>query len=187
MRVLSLVAAFLLVSGIFCGGAEETPPAAEQPAGETGAIKDFPAEAFAEITDAEMQKFITALPKVGEALDKADFAPPETEDADIATSLLTVIEAVKPVPGVEAALKEAGTSWPEFRVTMYKIMVATAAFGVEMASAMAEGMGGDTPEAKEAMAELEKAKEFTSKVPQKNKDMVIQHMDALEGLEALGG
>jgi len=182
VRALSLIAAFLLVTGVFCGGAEE------KPAEQAGTVKDFPAEAFAEITDAEMQKFITALPKVGEALNKAGFTPPETEDADIATSLATVIEAVKPVPGVEAALKETGTNWPEFRVTMYKVMVATAAFGVEMASAMAEGMADDTTaETREAKAELEKAKEFTSKVPQKNKDMVIQHMDALQGLEALGG
>ncbi len=185
MRALSLLAALLLVSGIFCGGAEEA-PVAEQPTEQPAAAGEFPADAFAVITEAEMATFIKALPGVGEALEAAEYSPEEQEGADIATGLSTMVEGIKVVDGVEAALKAAGTDWAQFRSTLYKVMTATAAFGVEMASAMAEELGGDSPEAKEAMAELEKAKEFTSQVPQENKDMVIQHMDDLDPLEALG-
>ncbi len=184
MKLLTLLAAFLLVGGVFCGGTE-TP---EQPTTEQPGFKaeDFPAEAFAELTEAEMGKLIKALPAVSEVLDAAGYDPEEPEEGDLAGGLMTAIEGVGKVAGVEAALKKAGMNWPEFRVATYKVMVAMVAFGVDMAMAMAEELGGDSPEVKEGMKELEAAKAFTSKVPQANKDMVFAHMDELEALELFG-
>ena len=75
-------------------------------------------------------------------------------------------------------------SWQVFQSTMYKVMSATAAVGLDMATAMAESMSGEGEQAQQMKAEIEKAKDFCGKVPEENKKMVIQHMDELE---ALGG
>ncbi len=182
MKGLKLLAVFALVTGIFCGGTET----AETPAQPTGSETAVMAIAFAPLTEAELGEFVKALPAVSEALEKAGYAPEDTENESIAAALGRVIGGMQKVEGVEAALKKAGTNWDKFGGVMYKVMAASAALGIDVAVAMAEQMGGGSSEDKEAMEELEQAKEFAAKVPQANKEMVMEHMDELEALGALG-
>lgn len=179
MKVLKLVAVFALVAGIFCGGqqqAENTP--AETPA----TAGTLPAVAFEQITEPEMQTFVAALPEVGAALKAAGYAPEEKEGEEVADALARVVSGMEKVEGVEAALAKTGTNWAEFSPTMYKVMAASAAIGLDMAVAMAEGLPEDTEEGKAMKAELEKAKVFCGQVPKENREVVIQNMDKLEAL-----
>ena len=185
MRALSIMAAFLLLMGAFCGPVEEK---ADLPdTGPPPKAEGFPAFAFGEITEPEMVQFVKVLPAVGEQLETAGYKANEMEQGEVADALAAMIEDMGSVKGIADVCKTAGMEWKDFRETMYRVMAATAAIGIDMAAAMQAEMGGDTEEAKEMAVELEKAKLFSVKVPQANKDMVMAHMDELEAIGNLGG
>ena len=180
MRTIRLMAALVLVLGVFCGGAEE---AVEQPATPStpAAGGTLPAAAFEPLTEAEMDMFIKVLPGVADAIEAAGYKPEEVEGEELEASIARVVGGMKGVAGVEDACKKAGTTWDAFSGSMYKVMAGMTALAMDMAVAMAEEMGGD----EEVNEELEKAKAFTAKVPQANKDMIIAHMDELDAMEVL--
>ncbi|HDQ98977.1 MAG TPA: hypothetical protein ENN51_01630 [candidate division WOR-3 bacterium] len=182
MKALKLaVAAVLIMTGLFCGGqeqAEQQP--VERPAGE--GFDAMPAVAFEEISEAEMDKFADALPDVGAALKAAGFTPEEREEDEIPDALARLVKGMGQVEGVEAALVRNNTNWPEFSATMYKVMAASAALGLEMALAMAEGFADESEEGKQMMAELEKARAFCERVPEENREAIMQNMGRLEAL-----
>lgn len=182
MKAIKLATMFALVAAIFCGGQPqaENPPAT--PPTETADMGAMPAVAFEKLTEPEMQKFVAVLPGVAAALKAAGYAPEEKEGEEVSDALARVVGGMGTVAGVEDALKKGGTSWAEFSPTMHKVMVASAAIGLDMAVAMAEGMADDTEEGKQMKAELDKAKVFCGKVPKENKDLVIKNMDKLEAL-----
>ena len=184
MRALKLMAVFALVFGVFCGGGEEPAQPTEQPTtpAEGGAMA---AVAFEPLTEGEMEVFVKALPGVAKAIEAAEYKTEEIEGEEIEAALARTMAGIKTVAGVEEACKAAGTNWEAFGGTMNKVMAATAAISLDMAAAMVEGLAGEGEENAEMKAELEKAKAFTSKVPEANKQMVIQHMDDLDGLEAI--
>ena len=187
MRVLTFVVMFAVVAGVFCGV-----PNPEQQRSEADLTEQskpvgygpLPAAAFETLTQAEMDAFLVVLPGVGAALKAVDYAPEDKEEDDISDVIARAVMGMRAVPGVEEAMKKTDMSWKVFQATMYKVMSATAAVGLDMATAMAESMGGEGEEAEKMQAELEKGKEFCGKVPEENKKMVMQHMDALG---ALGG
>ncbi len=144
----------------------------------------MPAAAFEILTQAELDAILKVLPGVGAALKAGDYAPEYKEEEEVADAIARAVIGMKAVPGVEDALKKTNMSWKVFQASMYKVMSATAAVGLDMATAMAESMGGEGEEAEKMQAELEKAKEFCAKVPEENKKMVMKHMDELS---ALGG
>jgi hypothetical protein len=178
-KTLVLFAALLLVAGTFCGGKKSEPKPA--------AVVDLPAEAVAPLTDDAVAACVKALPGVGAALRAASFTPPQpAEDAQIANVITGFVDAMKPVAGVEDALKTAGTTWGDFRGTMLKIAAAQAAMSAEMLSGMLEEMKKDTTaEAKKSVAQIEALKNACAKVPQENKDMIQKHAKELEALKEL--
>ncbi|MBN2537633.1 hypothetical protein JXB37_05100, partial [candidate division WOR-3 bacterium] len=141
--------------------------------------------AFEPLTEAEMGLFIKALPGVGKAIQDAGYKTEEKEGEEIESALARTISGIKTVPGVEEACKAAGTDWNGFNVAMSKVMAATAAISLDMAAAMVEGLAGEGEDNAEMKAELEKARAFTSRVPEANKEMVIEHIDELQALEAI--
>jgi phage-related protein len=173
--------AALLVSGTFCGGQKGAV------APKVDAVKDLPAEAVAPLTDEAVVACVKALPGVGAALRAAKFSPPmPAEDAQIADVIAGFVEAMKPVPGIEDALKTAGTNWDEFRGTMLKIAAAQAAMSAEMLSGMIEEMKKDTTAAaKKSIAQIEALKTACAKVPAENKAMIQKHAADLEALKQL--
>lgn len=179
MTVLRLaVAAAVLMVGVFCGTQEQAQT--EQPAGDNAG--EMPAVAFEPISEAEMDKFTGALPDVSAALKAAGYAPEEREEDELPQALARMVAGMGEVDGVKAALKKNGTAWPEFSGTMYKVMAASAALGLDMAIAMAAGFADDSEQGKEIQAELDKAKAFCERVPQGNREIIVQNMEKLEPL-----
>ncbi|MFO7637989.1 MAG: hypothetical protein R6X14_01595 [bacterium] len=180
MKVVRLAVLFALVAGVFCGGQEQTESTTAQAAGE--AFGAMPGVAFAELTQAEMDRLVGALPDVVAALKAGGYETAEEEGDEIPDALARTVSGMRDVPGVGEALKKSGTNWDEFSGTMYKVMAASTAIGLEMALAMAEGMVDETEDGKKMKAELEKARAFCERVPQGNREMVIQNMERLEPL-----
>jgi hypothetical protein len=187
MRALTFVVMFAVVAGVFCGTPNPEQPRSEADMTEQskpGGYGSLPAAAFEILTQAELDAILEVLPDVGAALHAADYAPEEKEDDDISDAIARAVTGMRAVPGVEDAMKKTNMSWEVFQASMHKVLSATAAAGLDMATAMAESMGGEGEEAEKMQAELEKAKEFCAKVPEENKKMVMKHMDELS---ALGG
>lgn len=178
MKVLKLAVVFALVAGIFCGGQEQ----AETPGyGLTEPAKGtMPAVAFEDLTEAEMAKLTAALPDVVAALKAAGYSPEEREGDEIPDALARAVSGMGEVAGVQAALKKHKTDWNAFSNTMYKVMAASAAIGLDMAIQMAEAFVDDSEEGQEMKAELEKARAFCGQVPEANREMIIENMDKLE-------
>ncbi len=188
---LSLLVAFVLVAGTFCGGgkSEATKPDAAKPAEQAVAAANvpagWPAEAFAALTKAEVDAYGKALPAVAAALKAGGFKPVESSPADLVADMGATIEAMKGVAGVEAALKAGNMTWDAFRVTTYKVLAANNATVIGMAEAMVKDMQGAEGDA--ARAAVAKAKTVFEQVPKANKDMIFTAMDQLKPLDDVTG
>lgn len=182
-KALFLVAALMLVAGTFCGGGEK--PAATTPAAPASAVANlpagWPAEAFAVLTKAEIDAYAKVLPNVVAALQKAGFKPVKSEQPDLVKDMGATIESMRPVAGVEDALKAGSVTWESFRNTTYKVMAANNAMAMGLAEAMVKDMKG--AEADSAKAELARAKLVFNQVPQVNKDIIFTAMDQLKPLD----
>ena len=193
-RGLKLLLGLVVIAGLYCSGGEKpnaskstatektaaVPAAGAVPA--NAAAEGFPPEAFAVLTDAEMTKYVKVLPVVGQALKAAGGYSPKSEKASLMGNMASMIEGIKSVKGVDAALKQAGSSWPEFRTTTFKVVTANAAVGVAMASAMAESDSSVTAAERE---EIQRAKAFFAGVPKDNQTLVFKYADQLKPLDEL--
>ncbi len=184
-KTAAILAAFVLLTGVFCGGGEKKPEAA--PTAQTAAANvpaGYPAEAFAELTKAELDKYVKALPGVAAALKAAAYAPKASEQPDIVTDLGTTVEGMQPVAGVEKAITDAGSNWAEFRITTYKVLCTNAAMAMGLAEAMVGNMEGD--EAEKAKAEIAKAKAVFDQAPKGNQALVMEYAEQLKSLDEIG-
>jgi hypothetical protein len=188
--IVTIIAAFVLLAGTFCGGgtpaakpeaakpAEAAVAAANVPAG-------WPAEAFAELTKAEVDAYGKVLPTVAAALKSGGFKPVQSTPADLVADMGATVEKMKGVAGVEAALKTGNMTWDAFRATTYKVMAASTATVIGMAEAMVKDMQGAEGDA--ARASVAKAKVVFDQVPKANKDMIFTAMDQLKPLDDVTG
>lgn len=184
-KALFLMAALIFVAGTFCGGGQK--PAATTPVAPAPAVANlpegWPAEAFAVLTKAEVGAYAKVLPNVVAALQKAGFTPVKSEQADLVKDMGATVESMKPVAGVEAALKAGNMTWDAFRITTYKVMAANNAMAMGLAEAMVKDMKG--PDADAARAELARAKLVFDQVPKANQDMTFTAMDELKPLDEI--
>lgn len=184
-KALFLMAALMLVAGTFCGGGEK--PAATTETAPAPAVANlpegWPAEAFAVLTKAEVDAYAKVLPNVVAALQKAGFKPVASATPDLVKDMGATIESMKPVAGVEDALKTGNMTWESFRNTTYKVMAANNAMAMGLAEAMVKDMKG--AEADAAKAELAKAKLVFDQVPKANQDMIFTAMDELKPLDEI--
>lgn len=190
-KIAAILAAIVLLAGVFCGG-EKKPEAAQtnQPAAAAANVPaGYPAEAFAELTKPELDKFVKALPAVADVLKKAGYKPAAGAEPDLVVDLAATVEGMQPVAGVEKAITDAGTTWPEFRVTCYKVLCTNAAMAMGFAEAMMGNMeaeGPDKEKLEQAKAEIAKAKAVFDQVPKANQTLVMEYTDQLKSLDELG-
>jgi hypothetical protein len=188
-KTVTLIAAFVLLAGTFCGGGTPAAkPEAAKPAAAVAAANvpaGWPAEAFAELTKAEVDGYAKVLPAVAAALKQGGFKAVESTPADLVADMGATVEKMKGVAGVEAALKSGNMTWDAFRVTTYKVLAASTATVIGMAEAMVKDMKGAEGDA--ARTSVAKAKAVFDQVPKANKDMIFTAMDQLKPLDDVTG
>ena len=181
MRTVALIAAFVVLAGVFCGG--KTGSQAAKPA----AVK-WPTEATATLTEDEMVQFVKVLPAFSLALKAGNWtpAPPKEGDGPVA-SLTNFVESMN-VPGLDDSLKKAGSSWSVLRPTLYKVFAASAALSIDAASPeMIAQMKKDTSAAaKKGVKDYEAFKAACAGIPDANKQTVAKHQQDLGALQTLG-
>jgi len=191
-KTAAILAAFVLLAGVFCGGGEKKPEATQttQPAAAAANVPaGYPAEAFAELTKPELDKYVKALPTVAEVLKKAAFKPTASDQPDIVGDLGKTVEGMMAVAGVDKAITDAGTTVPEFRATTYKVMATNAALAMGLAEAMMGGMdaqGADKDKVEQAKAEIAKAKAVFDQVPKANQALIMEYSEQLKPIDELG-
>lgn len=187
-KVLTFAALFVLVAAVFCGGDKTEAPKTETPTTQAPTLANlpagWPAEAFSELTKAELDAYVKPLPNVAAALKTAKFKPVGSTPADLVKDLGLTIDAMKSVAGVEDALKAANVTWDAFRITTFKVLATNSAMAMGIAEAMVAELKGE--EAEKAKAELQKAKAVFDQVPKKNSELVFSYMDQLAPLDKLG-
>ncbi len=145
----------------------------------------FPDVAFDTLSRAEMDRFIGALPLVIEVLEQAghEIEEPEFEGFESACSaLVSIMEGIKDVEGVDAALARSGTDWVGFSGTMYKVLAASIAIVEEAFGDLASMFLGEQPEDKWAKNQQEESLSLGTLVPDGNIELVIEYEDELEML-----
>ena len=159
MRTVALIATFVVLAGVFCGG--KTGSLAAKPA----AVK-WPTEATATLTEDEMVQFVKVLPAFSLALKAGNWtpAPPKEGDGPVA-SLTNFVESMN-VPGLDDSLKKAGSSWSVLRPTLYKVFAASAA--------------------KKGVKDYEAFKAACAGISDANKQTVAKHQQDLQALQTLG-
>jgi hypothetical protein len=182
MRTVALIAVFVVLAGVFCGGkpgSQTNPPAA--------AVK-WPTEATGTLTEDEMVQFVKVLPTFSAALKAGSWqpTPPKEGDGPVA-SLTNFVEGMN-VPGLEDSLKKAGSSWSALRSTLYKVFAASAALSIDAASPemIAEMKKDTSAAAKKGVQDYEAFKSACSSIPDANKQMVTKHQQELQALQTLG-
>jgi hypothetical protein len=177
MRKVAFLAVFVVLAGVYCGGAKTATPAAK-----------WPADACGTLTEAEMAQFIKVLPTFSAALKAGNWTPtaPKETDGPVG-SLATFVEGMD-VPGVEDSLKAAGSSWGALKATLYKVFAASAALSVDAASPeMVDQLKKDTSAAaKKSLKDYEVFKAACSQIPAANKQVVVAHQQELQALQTLG-
>ncbi len=181
MKTVALIAVFVVLAGVFCGG--KTGPQAARPA----AVK-WPTDATATLTEDEMVQFVKVLPAFSVALKAGSWAPTPPKEGDGPVASLTNFVESMNVPGLEDSLKKAGLSWSTLRPTLYKVFSASAALSIDAASPeMIAQMKKDTSAAaKKGVKDYEAFKSACSQIPDANKQMVKKHQMELQALQTLG-
>ena len=155
-------------------------------------LGEFPAEAFEELTEPELQKFFEVAPLVGTALEEAGFDEGELvlDGGDVGRLVGQLVDSMGSVPGVRAALARGGSSWPEFRATLYRVVTASAlvmaGMADELVGELAGAAGGDAPKNGTA-PERPDANDllFGGRVPRSNLELLNRHREQLETLKSL--
>jgi hypothetical protein len=183
MRTVALIAVFVVLAGVFCGGGK---PGSQTNTPAT-AVK-WPTEATGTLTEDEMVQFVKVLPAFSAALKAGNWkpTPPKETDGPVA-SLTNFVEGMS-VPGLDDSLKKAGSSWSALRSTLYKVFSASAALSIDAASPeMVAQMKQDTSAAaKKGVKDYETFKAACSQIPDANKQMVAKHQQEMQALQTLG-
>jgi hypothetical protein len=184
MRTVALIAVFVVVAGVFCGGGK---PGSQTAKPTTAAVK-WPVEATGSLTEDELAQFVKVLPALSAALKAGNWAPTPPKEGDGPVASLTNFVEGMNVPGLEEALKAAGSSWGVLRPTLYKVFAASAALSVDAASPeMIAMMKKDTSAAaKKSAQEYDTFKAACSQIPEANKQTVAKHQQELQALQTLG-
>ena len=184
MRTVALIAVFVVIAGVFCGGGKPGSQAAKPT---TAAVK-WPVEATGTLTEVELAQFFKVLPAFSAALKAGGWTPTPPKEGDGPTTSLTSFVEGMNVPGLEEALKTAGSSWGVLRPTLYKVFAASAALSVDAASPeMIAMMKKDTSAAaKKSAQEYDTFKATCSQIPEANKQTVAKHQQELQALQTLG-
>jgi len=173
MTVLMLFA--LLI--VFCGAPEETPKA--EKAEEKPETDYF----YATLGEAELQKFIKAMPAFKTAAKELDEKLGSTEGPDAFKAMVGQYSMLnKQMPELDAKLKAAGMSWEEFWPALGKTYMSLAAvFMDSVMTEMKKEMKGQPDEMVKGMMEnMEAANAVYKDVPQVNRDLVRKYMKQLE-------
>jgi hypothetical protein len=182
MRTVALIAVFVVLAGVFCGG--KTGSQANKPA---AAVK-WPAEATGALTEDDMTQFVKVMPAFSAALKAGNWQPTPPKEGDgPVVSLTNFVESMN-VPGIEDSLKKAGSSWGALRPTLYKVFAASAALSIDAASPemIAEMKKDTSAAAKKGVKDYEAFKSACSQIPDANKQMVSKHQQELVVLQTLG-
>jgi len=179
VRTVALLAVFVVLAGVFCGGKTDSqPPAAAR----------WPGEACGTLTDDEVVQLVKVLPTFSAALKAGNWmpTPPKETDGPVG-SLATFVEGMN-VPGVDESLQTAGSSWGTLKATLYKVFAASAALSVDGAPPeMIEQMRKDTSAvAKKSIKDYESFKAACVQIPAANKQVVANHQEELQALQTLG-
>jgi hypothetical protein len=182
MRTVALIAVFVVVAGVFCGGGKSGSQTAKP-----AAVK-WPAEATGTLTEDEMVQFVKVLPAFSAALKAGNWTPTPPKEGDGPVASLTNFVESMNVPGLEDSLKKAGSSWSVLRPTLYKVFAASAALSIDAASPeMIAQMKQDTSAAaKKGVKDYEAFKAACSQISDANKQMVAKHQQELQALQTLG-
>lgn len=182
----------LATSGCAPRQAVQPEPVVTQGAVVSTMLGDFPAEAFGELTEPELLRFFELVPSVGAALEESEFDADEFDfdEDDIGGSLGRLVEGIGRVPEVRAALAAGGSTWPEFRVTLYRVITASAVVMAGMADELVEELVGEVDDdaAKNGTAPQTKDVNdllFGGRVPRANQDLLRRYKEELETLESL--
>jgi len=181
MKTVALIAVFVVVAGIYCGG--KTGSQAAKPT----AVK-WPAEATGTLTEDEMVQFVKVLPAFSAALKAGSWTPtPPKEDDGPVASLTSFVESMN-IPGLEDSLKKVGSSWNGLRTTLYKVFAASAALSIDAASPemIAEMKKDTSAAAKKGIKDYETFKAACSQIPTANKQTLAKHQQELQALQTLG-
>ncbi len=175
MMVLTLSALLM----VFCGAPEETPKiekAEEKPEADLF---------YATLSEAELQKFIKAVPAFKAAAKELDEKLGSLEGPEAFQAMVGQYSMLhKEMPELDAKLKAAGMSWEEFWPAMGKTYMSLAAvFMDSVMTQMKEQMKGQPDSIVNNMLQnMMAANEVYKDVPQVNKDLVRKHMKELEAV-----
>ncbi len=156
--------AFLLVAALGIPAHAGSSPAA-----------GFPDEAFEELTEEELLRFLAVFPGVQEAMEQAEYEPELDRAMSAADALAGIVrgaEGIGDVPGVDSILASASLEWADFRVTMLKLVAVVAAvseeFGLLTGAWQQDkpGKNGTVP--------------FSRLVPASNIELVREHAEELD-------
>jgi len=183
MKTVALIAVFVVLAGVFCGGGK-TGSQANTPA---TAVK-WPVEATGVLTEDEVAQFVKTLPAFSAALKAGSWTPTPPKEGDGPVASLTHFVESMNVPGLEEALKAAGSSWGVVRPTLYKVFAASAALSIDAASPemIAEMRKDTSAAAKKGVKDYETFKAACSQIPVENKQTVAKHQQELQALQTLG-
>jgi len=177
MRKVVMVTALCALMVVFCGAPEETPKA-EVPTEKPQA--DF---YYASLSEAELQKFIKAMPTFKKAAAEINEELESLEGPEAFKAMAGQYSMLhKQMPELDAKLKAAGMSWEEFWPALGKTYMAIAAvFMDSMMVEMKEQMKGQQDDmVKEMMQGMEQASVAYKDVPQGNKNLVKKYMKELQ-------
>lgn len=184
MRTVALIAVFVVLAGVFCGGGK---PDSQTNKPATAAVK-WPAEATGALTEDEMVQFFKTLPAFSAALKAGNWTPtPPNEDDGPVVSLTKFVEGMN-LPGVDDSLKKAGSSWAALRPTLYKVFAASAALSIDAAppEMIAEMRKDTSAAAKKGVKDYDAFKSACSQIPEANKQAVAGHQQDMQALQTLG-
>ncbi len=163
-------------AGFILAAVLAAPGCARQPA-----APKLPEAAYAPLAEDEFARFAGALPAAVAALKSAGFEPDNRPNENIPAGIARIVGGMEKQSGVAESLAAHQTDWAAFSTTMYKVMSAAAAIAVDMAAA-ADSLKDNSLTQKN----LSDDRAFADKVPQDNRDFVINHQEKLLPLSRLG-
>jgi hypothetical protein len=143
----------------------------------------FPGVAFQPLTERDIEIMLTVAPAVKSELALARFevepTDPFTEGA--VASLHKLVEGIGATRGVARAVSDYGSSWPELRKILYRVLAASTADGFERAGVSAlAALEGDTTAAGRAQYRLlDETRRAVERVPRGNVEILRRHIKEL--------
>ena len=187
MRRLLCVSLLFVLAMVFCGA---PPEKTETPTTETEGSKG---DAFAALTEVELQKWLKVYPIAKAEFEKAGKRIEVKGDENPIAALDKYATINKEIAGLDAKLTAAGMPWSEFWPVTAKVMAAIGAYA--MSTQLGEGLGEmeaqlkdpNIPDAQKQMIKgilesLKEAQKAYEGVPQQNMDLIGKYWDDLEKL-----